>query len=89
MKDIDKRLREAEEKARETFLSQTIKPKYYHKGGIDVIGFMGTKANKDEQVGFLRWNIIKYVTRYREKNGVEDLNKAKYYLDQLIELENK
>jgi len=69
--------------------NHTVKPNYYHKGGIDVIGFMGTKANKDEQVGFLRWNIIKYVTRYREKNGVEDLNKAKYYLDQLIELENK
>ncbi len=89
MQDIDKGLRESEDKAREIFLNRNIKPNYYHKGGIDVIGFMGTKANKDEQVGFLRWNIIKYVTRYREKNGVEDLNKAKYYLDQLIELENK
>ena len=33
---------------------------------------------------FCEGNIIKYVTRYREKNGVEDLKKAKWYLDRLI-----
>ena len=30
-------------------------------------------------------NIIKYIWRYRDKNGVEDLNKAKWYLKRLIE----
>lgn len=30
-------------------------------------------------------NIIKYVTRYNDKNGVEDLKKARHYLDMLIE----
>ena len=32
-------------------------------------------------------NVTKYVLRYRKKNGVEDLKKARHYLDKLIELE--
>lgn len=36
-------------------------------------------------VGSLECNIIKYVTRYREKNGLEDLNKAHHYVMKLIE----
>lgn len=37
-------------------------------------------------LGFLEGNIIKYVTRYKAKNGVEDLKKARHYLDKLIEV---
>lgn len=37
--------------------------------------------------GFLDGNIIKYVARYRAKGGVEDLKKARHYLDKLIEVE--
>ena len=33
---------------------------------------------------FLEGNIIKYVTRYQHKNGVEDLKKARWYLNRLI-----
>ena len=36
-------------------------------------------------LNFCEGNIIKYVTRYRYKNGIEDLKKAKHYLDILIE----
>lgn len=35
-------------------------------------------------IGFCEGNIIKYVTRWRKKNGLEDLYKAKTYLDRLI-----
>ncbi len=35
-------------------------------------------------VGFAEGNICKYVVRYQEKNGIEDLEKAKVYLDALI-----
>lgn len=38
------------------------------------------------RLGYLEGNIIKYVTRYKEKNGVRDLEKAKHYLDKLIEV---
>jgi uncharacterized protein YlzI (FlbEa/FlbD family) len=39
--------------------------------------------------GFLDGNVIKYVVRYRSKGGVEDLKKARHYLDKLIELQAK
>lgn len=38
------------------------------------------------RLGYLEGNIIKYVTRYREKNGMRDLEKARHYLDKLIEV---
>jgi len=34
--------------------------------------------------GFLEGNVIKYLWRWREKNGLEDLKKARWYLDRLI-----
>ena len=40
-------------------------------------------ANK---LGYLEGNIVKYVSRYKEKGGVEDLVKAAHYLDKLIEV---
>ena len=40
-----------------------------------------------EYAGFLRGNIIKYLARYKEKGGVRDLEKAKQYLEWLIDLE--
>tara|TARA_R110000823_G_scaffold312839_1_gene439893 strand:+ start:390 stop:596 length:207 start_codon:yes stop_codon:yes gene_type:complete len=39
-------------------------------------------------LGFLEGNIVKYITRYKEKGGVVDLQKAKHYLEKLIELED-
>lgn len=38
-------------------------------------------------LGYLEGNIIKYVSRYKDKNGIEDLEKAKHYLEKLIEEE--
>lgn len=36
---------------------------------------------------FLQGCVVKYISRFREKNGKEDLLKAKHYVDLLIELE--
>ena len=41
----------------------------------------------DNQIPWLDANIIKYVVRHRKKNGLEDLKKARHYLDMLIEKE--
>ena len=38
-------------------------------------------------IPFIEGNIIKYILRHRDKNGIEDLKKAKHYLDLLIEFE--
>jgi len=36
-------------------------------------------------IGFVEGNIIKYVIRFKEKGGVQDLEKAKHYIELLIE----
>ena len=56
-----------------------INPSYYRKN-IEVTDFI-----IEYGMDFLEGNIIKYVTRYKDKNGIEDLKKAKWYLDKLIE----
>jgi len=40
-------------------------------------------------MGYLAGNVVKYVSRYQDKNGLEDLYKAKHYLEKLIEEEHK
>lgn len=39
-------------------------------------------------IGYFEGNVIKYVTRWKEKGGIHDLEKAIHYLQLLIELEN-
>jgi hypothetical protein len=38
-------------------------------------------------IGFLEGNAIKYLARWKEKGGIDDLRKARHYVDKLIELE--
>ena len=42
--------------------------------------------SKEQFEGFLRGNVIKYLARYEAKGGVEDLRKARHYLNKLIEV---
>jgi hypothetical protein len=65
------------------------KPNHYHRGGIDVIKIMELYFSQEELQGFHRGNVLKYLLRYREKGGIEDLKKARNYLNKLIELEAK
>lgn len=56
-----------------------VNPKHYDKYPIQPIDFIAKNG-----LGFLEGNVIKYVVRYKDKNGLEDLMKAKSYLDRLI-----
>jgi hypothetical protein len=60
-----------------------INPEHYTQG-IECIDYITSK-----NMNFLEGNVVKYVTRYRMKNGLEDLEKAKWYLDRLIRDYNK
>lgn len=40
-------------------------------------------------LGFIESNVVKYVSRWKEKNGIQDLKKARHYLDILIEFEEQ
>ena len=39
-------------------------------------------------LGYLEGNVVKYISRWKNKNGVEDLKKAQHYLSKLIEVAN-
>jgi hypothetical protein len=56
------------------------KPPHYNQGLIEPIDFI-----KSQNMNYIEGNIIKYTTRYKFKNGIEDLKKAQWYLDKLIE----
>ena len=57
-----------------------INPNHYKQGNIEVIDFI-----LDQEMNYLEGNIIKYVSRYKDKNGLEDLHKAQWYIEELID----
>jgi len=64
----------------DTLMSNNISPSYYQKGSIEVTDYITSN-----EMSFIEGNIIKYVTRYKDKSGIQDLRKARWYLDKLIE----
>ena len=60
-------------------------PSHYTNGNIETIDYLKDTLSKEQYEGFCRGNVLKYISRYPHKNGVEDLNKAKTYLEWLIE----
>lgn len=65
-------------------------PSHYNTGGsIECIDYIKDFLNEEEYIGYLRGNIAKYLHRWRYKNGLEDLEKAKVYLGWLIEAVGK
>lgn len=60
------------------------RPIHYASGGLEAIEAMEASMTPEAFRGFLKGNVLKYVWRYEQKNGLEDLEKAKWYLNQLI-----
>ena len=59
-------------------------PPHYNQAGVECIeAIRAATGTGFEQ--YLQGNIIKYVWRYRYKNRLEDLHKARWYLDKLID----
>ena len=66
-------------------------PPHYNKAGIETIEAIKAMTDDGFQY-YLQGNIMKYLWRYRYKNGAEDLKKAQWYLNELIDVvenENK
>ena len=61
------------------------KPAHYNQGSIECIEAMEIVLTPEEFRGFLKGNAIKYLWREENKGGIEDLRKAKWYIDRLIE----
>lgn len=68
---------------------ELIKPDYYRQNGTDVIDFIETMHGVQAAIEFCRGNVYKYTCRFQEKNGIEDLQKAKTYINRLMKLETK
>ena len=58
-------------------------PAHYNKSGIETIDIIESVTD-DGFESYLQGNILKYLCRYKYKNGVEDLEKARWYLNRLI-----
>lgn len=65
-------------------------PNHYTSGGIECIDAIAASMTPIEYAGFLKGQVLKYVWRYRLKGKpVQDLKKARFYLDRLIQLTEK
>jgi hypothetical protein len=60
-------------------------PNHYTSGKIEVIEFIKDRLSKKEFEGYITGNVIKYISRWKLKGGYEDLKKAMWYLDYLIQ----
>lgn len=61
-------------------------PTHYNQGEIECIDAMLAAAGEDAVKNFCHLSCFKYLWRFQHKNGVEDLEKAEWYLKKLIEL---
>ena len=59
-------------------------PSHYTHGGIECIDAIRASMTADGFCDYCKGNIIKYIWRWRDKGGVEDLRKASVYLNWLI-----
>jgi len=64
------------------------KPNHYRKSKIECIDAIKSATEVGYEY-YLQGNIIKYMWRYRHKNGLEDLLKAEWYLKELIKTKKK
>ena len=65
-------------------LETQINGKHYRELAIQPVEFIHANG-----IGYMEGNVIKYVTRWRSKGGIADLEKAKHYIELLIELEQR
>ena len=60
-------------------------PKHYNKHGIECIQAIRATLTDEEFRGYCKGNVIKYTWRERYKNGLEDLKKATWYINRLVQ----
>ena len=65
-------------------LDKQVDGNHYKNFAIQPVEF--SEKNK---LTFIEGNIVKYICRWRHKNGIRDLEKIKHYVDLLIELEGE
>ena len=64
-------------------------PPHYGQGEIECIDYIKDILTDEELIGYYRGNVAKYLHRWRYKNGLEDLKKARWYLEALIQNQSR
>ena len=59
-------------------------PNHYCKGGVECLDAIRASMTTEAFAGYCKGNVMKYIFRYEDKGGVEDLDKALVYLNWLI-----
>lgn len=59
-------------------------PSHYNTGKFEVIDIIEDRLTDEELEGYYMGNVLKYICRYKYKNGMEDLKKAVWYINRLI-----
>lgn len=67
-----------------------INPDHYKQGGVEcIVALEAATVNKTGIEAVCTANVIKYLWRYEAKGGLEDIKKAQWYLNKLIEYKSK
>lgn len=77
-------IEELEEWNRMTALNKQVAGNHYKDLPIQPVEYIYANA-----LGYFEGNVVKYISRWRNKNGIADLEKAKHYIELLIELESR
>jgi hypothetical protein len=56
----------------------------HYQGEVECIDAIKSSMSKQQYIGYLKGNIIKYIWRFERKNGLEDLKKSEWYIQRLI-----
>ena len=64
-------------------------PPHYNRGSVETIDMIKNSMAAPEFEGYLQGNVIKYICRHKYKGGKEDLEKAKHFIDMIIERDYK
>lgn len=72
-------------------MSDNINPEHYKSGGIETIEYIRAKMSKEEFYGYIKGNVMKYVSRVDKKSDklldkIDDLKKAQWYLERMIQV---
>jgi len=78
--EVTRKLREDK-----TYGDDVDSPFHYNNGNIECIDAIKAASTKEEFEGYVRANVLKYVWRFRYKDNIKDLRKARWYLDKLID----
>ena len=60
-------------------------PPHYNTGKVECIVAIEESMTPDAFKGYLKGNVLKYMWRYEYKNGTQDLEKAQWYLNRLVQ----